>query len=33
MTKAFESGKWRGSRTENRGNWKYLTEYLLRYMN
>ena len=32
MTRAFESGKWRGSRTENRGNWKYLTEYLLRVM-
>ena len=32
MTKAFESGKWKGSRTENRGNWKYLSEYLLRVM-
>lgn len=32
ITKAFDSGKWKGSRTENRGNWKYLTEYLLRVM-
>ena len=32
ITKAFESGKWKDSRTENRGNWKYLTEYLLRVM-
>ena len=32
LTKAFDSGKWKESRTENRGNWKYLTEYLLRVM-
>lgn len=32
LTRAFESGKWRSSRTENRGNWKYLSEYLLRFM-
>lgn len=32
VTRAFESGKWSSSRNENRGNWKYLTEYLLRVM-
>ncbi len=32
ITKAFNSGRWEESRTENRGNWSYLTEYLLRVM-
>lgn len=32
MTRAFDSGKWKSSTMENRGNWDYLTEYLLRYM-
>ncbi len=29
-TFAFDSGTWSSSRAENRGNWDYLTEYLLR---
>ena len=33
MTKAFKNGEWQNATIENRGNWKYLTEYLLRYMN
>ena len=33
MTRAFVNGKWQESTKENRGNWEYLSEYLLRYMN
>ena len=33
MTRAFKNGEWQSATIENRGNWNYLTEYLLRYMN